>query len=389
MQFPTLFYQDSKGKTRVWNIKVQDKGDHSLILTQYGVENGKMINSEIMVNNGKNLDKSNATSHYTQALSQAKSKWDKKKSSTDYKPKPENEPENESQNELQKEKESLYLPMLALDFSKNKNKIIYPVNIQPKLDGNRAIYNPKTKKVTSRTGKEWSTLDNTELYKELLTLPFVSDGELYCHDLDFKFEHLGVLRKTKNLKKDDYNKLNCIEYWIYDIIDEKLTFAERYAILQDFFSKHTFTKLKLVKTDTVNSYEEIVSKHQEYISQNFEGSIIRNSIGMYRTNYRSPQLLKFKDFQDAEFQIIGFTCEKSHLNNNEYVIWKCKTNDNKEFNVQSSGTAKERMESFKNGKKYIGSMLCVKFFEYTNESIPRFPKMARTTLQDCIRNEIV
>ena len=379
---PILYSQDSKGKTRIWSINVQDKGDHSLVVTQYGIENGKMINSQTMVSNGKNLDKKNATSHYTQALSQAKSKWDKKKSSTDYKPKDDTKEENVQE-------ENVYLPMLALDFSKNKNKITYPVNIQPKLDGNRAVYDPKTKKVTSRTGKEWSTLDNTELYKELLTLPFISDGELYCHDLDFKFEHLGVLRKTKNLKKDDYNKLNCIEYWIYDIIDEKLTFKERYAVLQDFFSKHTFTKLKLVPTDTADSYEDIVLNHKKYISQNFEGSIIRNSLGMYRTNYRSPQLLKFKDFVDAEFEIVGFTCEKSHLNNNQYVIWKCKTNDNKEFNVQSSGTAKERMESYKNGKKYIGSMLCVKFFEYTNDNIPRFPKMARTTLKDCIRNEIV
>jgi len=380
MQFPTLFSQDSKGKTRIWNIQVENKGEYSMITTQYGIEGGKIINSEIMINNGKNLDKSNATSHYTQALSQAKSKWEKKKSSTDYKPKNDNETES---------KQEIHLPMLALDFSKNKTKIIYPVNIQPKLDGNRAVYDPETRKMTSRTGKEWSTLYNTELYKELLLLPFISDGELYCHEPDFKFEHLGVLRKTKNLKRYDYNKLNCIEYWIYDIIDVKLTFTERYTILQEFFSKHTFTKLKLVPTDIVESYDEIVKIHNKYISQSFEGSIIRNCKGMYRTNYRSPQLLKFKDFQDAEFQIIGFTCEKSHLNDNEYVIWKCKTSDNKEFAVQSSGTAKERMQSFKDGKKYIGSMLCVKFFEYTNDNIPRFPKMARTTLQDCIRNEIV
>jgi DNA ligase OB-like domain len=32
---------------------------------------------------------------------------------------------------------------------------------------------------------------------------------------------------------------------------------------------------------------------------------------------------------------------------------------------------------FKKGKKYIGKMLTVKFFEYTDEGIPRFPTTIR------------
>ena len=373
-----LFCIDSKNKKRIWNIRVEDKGDHSLIITEYGVKDGKMVRSEEMVTNGKNLDKSNATSHYTQAIAQAKSKHDKKKNFSNYKV-----------TDIITEPEIKYhLPMLALDFIKNKEKITYPVNIQPKLDGYRAVYDPLTKKISSRTGKEWTSLEHTELYKELLVLDFISDGELFCHDSDFKFEQLGVLRKKKITVKD-YKDLNCIEYWIYDIIDLNKTFSERYKLLQECFKKHNFTRLKLVSTETVNDIKELKCKHSEYISDNFEGSIIRNSIGMYRENYRSPQLLKFKDFQDCEFEIIGFDCEKSHLNNNEYIIWKCKTKNGKEFNVQSSGSAKERMNSYKNANKYIGSMLCVKFFEYTKDNVPRFPKMARTSLQDCIRNEII
>jgi DNA ligase-1 len=372
-----LSFIDSKNKKRVWNIRVEDKGDHSLIITEYGVEGGKMIRSEELVSNGKNLDKSNSTNHYTQALSQAKSKHDKKLSSTNYKP-----------HNTDIETVQSHLPMLALDFSKNSDKIIYPVNIQPKLDGYRGIYDPETKKISSRTGKEWVSLQNTELYRELLLLDFVSDGELFCHDPDFKFEHLGVLRKKK-LSVQDYKDLNCIEYWIYDIIDLNKTFSERYQLLQDCFTKHKFIKLKLVETKLAKNLNEINECHSKYISDGFEGSIIRNCMGIYRESYRSPQLLKFKDFQDAEFEIIGFDCEKSHLNDNKYIIWKCKTNDVKEFTVQSSGTAKERMDSFKNGKRYIGSKLWVKFFEYTNDNVPRFGKMARTNLQDCIRNTVI
>jgi ATP-dependent DNA ligase len=376
MSFETLCSVDSKGKVRIWNINVIKKTDYSIIRTEYGVENGKMITSEVIVKDGKNLDKKNATDHYEQAISEAQSKWEHKKKSTNYK--------KSSSEDLVS-----LLPMLALDFFKNKNKINFPAFSQPKLDGNRAIYNNVTQKITSRTNKEWSTLINTELYKELLSLPFITDGELYCHDPTFKFEHLGVLRKTKNLNKQDYTKLNCIQYWIYDIIDTTLTFQERNKKLKDFFDTHTFLKIKYVETNIVENEDDIVNLHENYIKDGFEGSMIRNFNGMYRLNYRSPELLKYKDFKDDEFEIVGFSCEKSHLNNSEYIIWRCKTSEGKEFNVQSSGTSTERANAYINGGKYIGSKLWVKFFEYSNDNIPRFPKMNRTTLQDCIRNEIV
>jgi ATP-dependent DNA ligase len=377
--FPELSTTDSKNKTRVWNIWVENKDTYSLIITEYGVKDGKMIHSEIIITDGKNLNKSNSTSHYTQAISQAQSKHEKKQTSSNYR---------NIETETKNESEPVCLPMLAQDYSKHVNKVIFPTFCQPKLDGNRAVYNNDSKKITSRTGKEWTSLENTELYKELLDFPFVCDGELYCHDPDFKFESLGILRKKK-LSSKDYINLNKIEYWIYDIVDTTKTFVMRNKILKDFFVKNTFLKLKYVTTELITDKAVLDKTHGKYISEGYEGTMVRNSSGMYKLNYRSPDLLKKKDFIDDEFVIIGYSCEKSHLNNNEYVIWKCKTNDNKEFNVQSSGTATERMNSYKNAEKYIGSLLSVKFFEYTENNIPRFPKYARDTLKNSIRNEII
>jgi hypothetical protein len=42
-------------------------------------------------------------------------------------------------------KNTIIFPMLANDFNKRKDKISFPLFVQPKLDGYRMIYNSKTK----------------------------------------------------------------------------------------------------------------------------------------------------------------------------------------------------------------------------------------------------
>ena len=41
--------------------------------------------------------------------------------------------------------------------------------------------------------------------------------------------------------------------------------------------------------------------------------------------------------------------------------------------VRPTGTLEERGKMFKNGKKYVGKMLTVKYQELSEDGIPRFP----------------
>lgn len=371
----TLYGIDKSGKIKEWNISVSDLGSHSEILYSYGYTDGKATEYKYIVTNGKNIGKKNETTHFQQALSEALSKWNKKKDINGYMEK------------LELDKDIVYLPMLAQEFNKHSHKLKFPCYVQPKLDGYRMLYNPHTAKMTTRTGKEYTILHNTDMHKQLIQLNMHTDGEFYVHDSTFKFENYGILRKHKVSTDMERKMLNTIEYHIYDIVDSKLTFAER---TNSIFNNITQTSnIKLVPTYLCENKSDIDKWHDKFIDMGYEGSILRNSDGKYMCKYRSYDLLKRKNVDDGEYIIVDYTYETDVSGDNNYlIIWICKTADGKLFNVPSKGTRKERTELYKTANKYIGKQLSVQHFGFTAENVPRFPKSLRNG-KDSIRDEIV
>lgn len=396
-----LYSKDVRGKLKEWNIKVFTYKDFSVINVLFGYKDGKMTESIHKIESGKNIGKKNETLHSEQALFEAKAKWKKKIDSgyaeiehssnivekTSLKSLKESEPKKVLEN-------TITFPMLANEFCKHKQKIIFPAYMQPKLDGYRMLYNTKTKYCNSRAGKEFDILRKTDLYKELVNIQenVILDGELYIHN--GVFEHLGMLRKKK-LSKDDLEKLNKIEYHVYDIVDTDKTCERRFTFLSDFFSKNKFIHIKLVTTKIANSHNDIHDIHTSFIKDNYEGSMVRNMSGKYRCKARSNDLLKYKDFKDEEFKIIDFTFEKDNDNKN-LVVWICETNDKGNdvdrrqgtFHVRPKGTKEERKSLYDKASEFIGQKLHVKFFELTEAGIPRFPTTKTESYTTYIRNVI-
>ena len=391
-----LYSQDINGKMKEWKIQVLDKGDHSIMEYSYGYTGGKMISCSQKYSKGKNIGKSNETTHYTQATSDAKSKLKKKldqgyythiDSSVSLHNNLENLQLNPTASSDIKQDTTVF-PMLAQDFSKRKSKISYPVFIQPKLDGYRMIYNSLTKYCNSRQGKEFEILKETDLYKELINITdnITLDGELYIHN--GIFENLGILRKKK-LKNNDLLILNQIEYHVYDIIDEQKPYQTRYNTLQELFNNNTFLKIKLVNTLSADSEQDLTNKHINFVNDNYEGSIVRTISGKYKCKARSLDLLKYKDFDDAEFKIVGFTSEKdTSKKDDDLIVWICKTIEDNTFNVRPKGTKEERQMLYKRGQDFIGRNLHVKYFELTESKVPRFPTTKSETYSSYIRDII-
>jgi ATP-dependent DNA ligase len=389
--FDTLYGCDVKGKMKSWSIIVTDNNDHSVIKTDFGYVNGKMTTSLQTISTGKNIGKRNETTHYEQAISEAKSKW-KKKSEQGYST---NQTQTTNQEKTTTQEKTLNenqitnvitFPMLAQDYNKQKNKLVYPAYIQPKLDGYRMIYNSKTQYCNSRQGKEFEIIRQTDLYKELtkITGEFILDGELYLHN--GIFEHLGILRKKK-LSKDDIQKINQIEYHVYDIVLPETSYQQRYQILMELFEKLDSKKINVVLTKMINSEQELKDSHLEFVSNNYEGSIVRNREGKYRCKARSSDLLKYKDFEDAEFKIVDFTFEKDTSKDNEnLIVWICENQSGTRFNIRPKGTREERQELYKRGSEFIGSWLQVKYFELTENNVPRFPTTKSESYTTYIRN---
>jgi DNA ligase-1 len=298
---------------------------------------------------GKNINKSNETTPFQQAVDEAKSKWNKKK---DKGYAPENSTEDVS-----------ILPMLALEFSKRSHDISFPCFIQPKLDGVRCIYS--NGRLTSRMGKTFPHLEH--IVNELDT-SLILDGELYSDTLNFQ-EVVGLVRRV-TLKKGDEELMKQIKFMVFDVVQEKAPFEQRFVDLQKFFKTELIFS-KLLQTDICSSEDKVSTYLVEYETSGYEGIILRNKLGEYKKTHRSKDLQKLKTFIDAEYPIIGFA-EGEGLEKG-CVIWECETSDKLAFHVRPVGTREDRMEYFTKGFEFIGKTLTVKYQELTNDGKPRFP----------------
>jgi DNA ligase-1 len=155
------------------------------------------------------------------------------------------------------------------------------------------------------------------------------------------------------------------------MVDLKAPFIERISFLEKQFSNGKYPKVKFVETHKVADVNEFRKMFSEFVVNGFEGIMLRNINGLYRTNYRSDDLQKYKEFMEDEFTIIGFTEGEGH--DKGTVIWVCETSDGKKFTVKPRGTIQRRREYFKNGHIYIGKSLTVIFQELTDNGKPRFP----------------
>ncbi len=381
--FPILFGESSHGKRKVWKISVEDRDDLGVIITEHGYEDGKKVVNEKVISSGKNIGKKNETTPVQQAVSEAKSAWNKKKDAG-YKAEGSaisgeaisggagasgSSSGSDSDSVVSESAStSVPLPMLAQDFNKRGKSISFPCLVQRKLDGVRCVASAKG--LFSRNGKAFPHLKTIKA--EILAIGeegILLDGELYSDTLTFQ-EIVGLVKKAK-IKPADEAKLNQIHLCVYDVIDATLTNVERNAKLVELFSKHRFQYLRLLATDECPTREQVGEFHARYVAEGYEGLMLRNKAGKYRVGVRSTDLQKYKEFEDAEYQVTGYK-EGEGLEKG-CVIWICKTPKGQEFAVRPRGTHEARAELFSDADAYVGKQLTVRYQELTTDGIPRFP----------------
>ena len=127
--------------------------------------------------------------------------------------------------------------------------------------------------------------------------------------------------------------------------------------------------IKLAETFEVNSKEELIEYHKKFMEEGYEGSIIRHSEEGYAVDKRSSSLLKFKDFQDIACTIIGVEPSEKRPKQGIFI---CEHKGNS-FGCGMKFSHAEREEILINKDYYIGKTAEIRFFEYTEDGIPRFP----------------
>jgi len=356
-QLPTLYHTGKSGAVYQCNIWTEGAD----IVTEYGQVNGKLQIAR-QTATAKNVGRSNETTPDEQAILEAKAKHKKKLDRT----------YSLSVEEAQKE---IFLPMLASSFDKRKDKVNYPVDVQPKLDGVRcmAFWEGDSVRLMSRGGKAWECSEHIEKELEgVLPKGWVLDGELYIHGATFQ----EITKLVKKLRTESVN----IEYHVYDVPrTEKDNTGEwdefRMEALADFRDASIDCEsVTVVDTYQANSEDEVFQLQSEFLENGYEGAIVREMDGIYRFGYRSNSLLKVKNFMDEEYKITDFTTGVGRFDGS--IVWICETKKGQPFKVVPQGTMEERQKTYYNARKDgegIGDYLKVKYFELTDDGIPRFP----------------
>lgn len=346
MKFDKLYANASNGKIKTWEIESQG----NIMVIKSGYIDGKLIENKKEIS-GKNIGKSCETSDEEQCISECKSKW-KKKLDQQY--------TNNRNNIKEYSEQQILLPMLAQKYNDRKHYLTFPCYIQPKLNGVRCIY--QNGKFMSRNGKEYTTLKH--LIPNLRGLGInIPDGEIYIHGMEFQ----EIIRRVKKYRA---GKTEELQYWIYDQINER-PFDIRHAEILSKFSNSNFVSLIQVPTYVVNNEKEIKEYHNRWVREGFEGAIIRNTKGLYKIKHRSNDLLKYKEFIDDEFVIVGGH-EGEGLEKGA-IIFEVETKEGETFSVRPKGTREIRIEWMNNIKSLIGKKITIRYQNLSEDGIPIFP----------------
>ena len=272
-------------------------------------------------------------------------------------------------------------PMLAHKFDNSRVDWSQPVYIQPKLDGVRCLFTKDG--AYSRAGNKFMNL----VHIELALLPFfnnnpdvVLDGELYNHKLKRDFEKIiSLVRKQKPTADDRLDAQHLVQFHVYDYFDGVMYDSYKTRMQQLACSDIYDAQIKHVPTLLVDTYSYARQLHEEFLEDGYEGSIIRLN-GLYKHG-RSYDLMKFKDFSDAEATIVGYelgkgkrtgTLGKFLMMDDEGVQFGCPPGKGYSY--------KDLSKMLLNINDYIGQRATFTYFQRTQAGSYRHP------LFKCIRN---
>jgi len=394
-EYSPLFGKDKSGKTRVWQLTIfeiangqaeakQAHADKAQAVIQHGVFGGKLQTDVREYTEGKNKGKKNETTALEQCVSESEKKRKDKIEKEGY---VESFPTHSSTiiSDVPTTTTRKIFPMLANKYepsssSKKRAGIVFPCYVQPKLDGLRCVvYLDKatqTPVYQSRTGGIFTTLHHLDgAIRQLLkdSPELALDGELYTKQIPFE-ELAGLIKKKAITSQEDIAKIQCVQYHLYDIVLAETPFRLRTQIIHDLpktASLKTDPLIEIVPTHYVNAESEFREKFGEFVAQGYEGIMLRNVTGLYQENYRSNDLMKYKEFFESEYPIVGF--KEAAGRDEGTVIWECETPDGRRFSVRPRGTQESRREWFANAKTYVGSQLTVIYQELSEMGVPRFP----------------
>lgn len=131
------------------------------------------------------------------------------------------------------------------------------------------------------------------------------------------------------------------------------------------------TPIHIVETLVVHNEDELMEAFDHFIAEGYEGCMVRNMDGLY-VNKRSYDLQKIKEFDDAEFRVVGVKVgTKGSMAGKAVFI--CEIPNVETFDCKMKGSLDSLIQYAEKPELAIGRMLTVKYQGFTKYNIPRFP----------------
>lgn len=394
--FKTLVSKDSKGKIRVVEISYEGN-ETTRIYTIYrytGQFEGKMTKQpEIIVDRGK------ATRNIHEQVElqfNALVKGYKDKGYIELK----NEIDNYSSEELYKlfgnapaGTNGVVKPMLAKQADKVTKTDIFNKKwiASRKIDGLRCIiYLGDDGKL--HTSSRGATNYDSAMFEILIHPSLIKlfknnkglmlDGECYHHG--YTLQQINSIARTQKVAKD----LEILQFYWYDIVDLNTPFKNRLAKMNsiatelkeygseigwepDRIFKDNELRIQFVPQIEISGWDNMMKLHNEYVSEGWEGLVIRDPERPYKPNGRTNDMIKIKVYKDDCFKVVG---KEAGLRGSEDMVFIMQMPDGRTFKAKPFGDREQKQEYWINfEEKYNGHIGECKFFYYSDDGIPLQP----------------
>jgi DNA ligase-1 len=375
--YPTLYKKNTKGKILIWNL---EREDYKYRTISGHIDTQPLVHSAWTEAKAKNIGKKNQTSNLQQAHLECLAKYENKLTKGGY------------CLQLQDVNDITYIkPMLAETYYSEtcdpetgiiKKKSNIPsiklfkegYIMSPKLDGIRCIITSEgafSRKGDSILGIPHVLKDLKLFFKE--NPGVILDGEIYNHNLEFNIINGTVRRNPKEDTAGQQLIRKSLTYYVYDTIND-LTYQERASLLNKYFEQYSFVYLKNLTNLNIKVWneEQVTNTHELLISQKFEGGILRKLNSKYE-HKRSKNLLKVKQFTDAEFTILDII---EGDGNNQGMASKIKININGvDVYPNMTGSWEFCKKVLEEKQEYIGGETTIKYFGTTPDGSLRHPSV--------------
>ena len=288
-------------------------------------------------------------------------------------------------------------PMLAKQADKVTNTKIFDKKwyASRKIDGLRCLIymddngelHTSSRGAINYDGAMWEILHNEKLINCFKNHPgLIMDGEAYHHG--YTLQQLNSVARTVKDVKD----MATLQFYWYDIVDMTKPFVNRLENMvviakelglgwdPDREFKTGELRVQFVPQSIVTGWDNMMNLHNQFVSEGWEGLVIRDPERPYKPNGRTNDMIKIKKYQSEEFLIVGY---ELGLRGSEDMVFILETSDGIKFKAKPHGDREQKqwyVDNFE--QECLNKYAITKFFYLSDDRVPLQPSVAAIRLAE-------